>query len=291
MKSTVDITVIIVNFNTKELLAACLESLFNQKNIHLEIIVVDNNSTDGSIEYARGLSKKVTLIENSSNIGFAAANNKGIAIAQGRYILLLNSDTEVHPETLAIMKTFMDENTTIGASTCFVKLPDGTIDPASHRGFPTPWAALTYFTGLERLFPSSRFFARYHQWYKDMKSPHEIDCPSGAFFLVRKSVADKVGVLDEQFFMYAEDIDWAYRIKQKGYPIFFFPGVSILHKKKQSGRASSEVSVRKQTEKYFYITMEQFYRKHYMKTYAPLVTFSVLALLKLRVLILNTIGI
>ena len=158
-------------------------------------------------------SLNIDLITNKTNVGFAAANNQGIRASRGRYVLLLNSDTEVASGALSELVGYMDEHRGVGAMTARVNLADGSIDPACHRGFPTPWASLTYFIGLERLFPSTRLFGQYHQGYKSMGETHDVDCISGAFFLIRRSVIDTIGLLDEKFFMYGEDIDWCFRIR------------------------------------------------------------------------------
>ena len=182
---------------------------------------------------------QVICIQNGKNLGFAAGNNPGIRRAKGRYILLLNSDTEVDADTFAKMLSYMDKNENVGASTCKVMLPTGDIDPSCHRGFPTPWASITYLLKLEKLFPTSVLFGQYHQGYKGLTTIHEVDCIVGAFFMVRANVIKKVGLLDEDYFMYGEDIDWCYRIKKAGWKIMFSPQTSILHRKKQSGRSNS----------------------------------------------------
>lgn len=275
------LSIIIVNFNTKDLLSACLTSLFAYKKEEdqWEIIVVDNASTDGSQEEIKNVKLKmenVTLIQNKENRGFAAANNQGIRASKGDYILLLNSDTEVRKGMIQIMLTYLESHQLINAATCRVELPDGSLDPACHRGFPTPWAACTYFLGFERLFPHTKLFSQYHQGYKDMTKEHTVDCISGAFFLLRKKIIEEVGLLDESYFMYGEDIDWCYRIRQAGYTIGYYPFVSILHRKKQSGRAHEDESIQKRTKSYFYETMKLFYTKHYRHRYGFLVTHLVL---------------
>ena len=286
--SNIDVSIIILNYNTKALLLACLSSLAkeNPPTDHWEVIVVDNASTDGSVEVLKQ-KKNIHIIQNKTNLGFAAGNNVGIKIAKGRYILLLNSDTEVTKDAIGQMVAFMDAHPKVGVSTCKLLLPDGSMDPACHRGFPTPWAACTYMMGLERLFPHSRLFAQYHQGYKDLSNPHEIDSPSGAFFMVRREVMEQVGMLDEDYFMYGEDLDWAYRIKQAGWQIWFNPQATVLHRKKQSGRANVDPAIQKQTERYFYQTMELFYKKHYEKKYSPVVTWLVYVLLDFKMLLLN----
>lgn len=268
--SSIDVSIIIVSFNTKDLLRACLATLQEAKN--WEIIVVDNASNDGSEKMVEQEFPKVKLIKNKQNRGFAAANNSGLKVARGRYLLLLNSDTEVPQGAIDEMKTFMDEHADVGVSTGRLILPNGKMDKASHRGFPTPWAALSYFVGLEKLFPRSKFFAQYHQGYKNLNEPHEIDSPSGAFYFLRREVYESVGPLDEDYFMYGEDLDWSYRIKLAGWKIYFYPKVTILHRKKQSGRSSADPVLQKKTRGYFYDTMKLFYKKHYAHRYSPLVT-------------------
>lgn len=258
------LSIIIVNYNTKDLLIQCLESVAQAtKDLDVEIIVVDNGSTDNSVEESKRF--QVKLIENKKNLGYAAGNNVGIKQAQGKYILLLNSDTLVEKETIPKMLKFMEENPKVGVASCRVELPDGSLDPACHRGFPTPWASLTYFLGLEKLFPKSTIFGQYHLGFLLMDKPHEIDSPSGAFYLVRHEVIEKVGLLDEDYFMYGEDLDWSYRIRQAGFKIMYYPGVKIIHYKKQSGRAKEDGEVKKETTKYFYDTMKTFYKKNYEK--------------------------
>lgn len=250
-----------------------------------EVIVVDNASTDGSLKELSAMSSQLstlTVIQNSKNVGYAKANNIGMKQSHGKYILLLNSDTEVQKGTIQTMLAYMDAHQVVGAATCKLLLPDGSLDPACHRGFPTPWAAFTYFIGLEWLFPWSRLFSQYHMGYRNLTEIHEVDAISGAFFMVRRSVIDQIGLLDEDFFMYGEDLDWAYRMKQAGWIIGYNPHVSCLHHKKQSGRAHADAATRKKTEKYFYDTMRLFYEKHYAHRYGWLATNIILFGIKIR---------
>lgn len=279
MKKEIDVSIIIVNYNTKSLLEACLNSLIASRkpSSQWEILVIDNASSDGSAEMVkRQFGNHVTRIDLRKNLGYAAGNNVGIGRAKGRYILLLNSDTEVGEGVIGAMVDFMDAHPEAGGATCRVELPNGELDPACHRGFPTPWAAFTYFAGLERLFPRSRLLGQYHLGFLNTNMIHEIDSPVGAFFMVRGEVIGEVGLLDEAYFMYGEDLDWAYRIKRAGWKIFFLPDVSILHRKKQSGRSHSDPHLRRQTRSYFYSTMALFYKKHYQGKYGFLTTQLVL---------------
>jgi len=276
----VDLSIIILSYNTREFLKRCLESIKHTERgtYSMEIIVVDNGSTDGTVEEIKNEKRKMKnenlklkIIENKENLGFAAGNNIGIKASSGRYILLLNSDTIVFPDTLVFMYRYMNTHPKVGVATCRVEFPDGQLDPACHRGFPTPWASLTYFLGLEKLFPKSKLFGQYHLGFLPMDKPHEIDSPTGAFYLVRREVIDEVGLLDEDYFMYGEDLDWSYRIKQAGWKIIYYPFVKIIHFKKQSGRAKEDEEVRREVTGYFYETMKTFYEKHYKDKYPRLI--------------------
>lgn len=283
MTKNLDLSIVILSFNTKVLLEECLRSVTqsNFGSFTAETIVVDNSSTDQSPAIVAKKFPEVTLIALTQNLGFAAGNNIGIKKSQGRYVLLLNSDTRLNKSALKTMIEFMDKHAEAGAVTCKLLLTNGQMDPACHRGFPTPWASLTYFVGLEKLFPQSRLFGQYHEGYKDLTKVHEIDSPSGAFFLIRREAANRVGLLDEDFFMYGEDLDWAYRLREAGFKIFFNPVVTVLHRKKQSGRANIDPQVRKETERYFFDSMRLFYKKHYEEHYGWLVTQLVLLGIKL----------
>ena len=277
-----ELSIIIVNYNTKDITRACLDSIRKySEGAAWEVIVVDNGSTDGSREMLKKFSD-LTLILNKKNLGFAKANNKGIKIAKGKYILLLNSDTEIREDSIQTMLRFMDGHPQAGAATCRLDLISGSMDPACHRGFPTPWAAFTYMTGLEKIFPASHIFGQYHMGYKNLTIPHQVDCISGAFFLVRREALDQVGLLDEDYFMYAEDIDWAYRLKEHGWEVWFNPEAAVLHKKKQSGRAHAVRSHQVESEKYFHTNNWLFYKKHYEKKYGPLISFFINTFYRVR---------
>lgn len=274
----IKLSVIIVTFNTTELIEKLMRGLqeaikcCEDQGYQVELIVIDNHSTDQTVRLIKDKFKTVKLIQNKINIGFAAANNQGIKEAKGELILLLNSDTKVFNETLIKIIQFMDGNPSAGAVTCRVELANGKLDPASHRGFPTPWNAFCYFSGLEKLFPKTKLFNGYHQGWKDLGSAHEIDACSGAFFLVRKAVIDKIGLLDERFFMYAEDLDWAYRIKKGGYKIYYYPKTKIVHFKHQSGiKKVNDNMIKSATKENFYKTMKLFYDKHYRNKYSKII--------------------
>jgi GT2 family glycosyltransferase len=271
------LSIIILNFNCKAKILSCLAGIKNLKieNGDYEIIVVDNHSTDGSPEMIKFNAPWVKLLQNDQNLGFAKGNNKGLRLAQGRYILFLNPDTEIPQGTIEMMLELMVNNPEVGLVTCRVELSDQRLDPACHRGFPTPWASLCYFLKLERLFPKSKIFGQYHMTWCQLNEPHEIDAPSGCFFLVRRSVLEKVGSFDEDYFLYGEDVDLAYRIKQAGFKILFYPKVKIIHYKGISSGIkanTSKISKAKEDTKNlainaFHDAMWLFYRKHLQKNY------------------------
>ncbi len=274
IRKRINVSIIILSYNTRDLLERCLSSLFQAETEQdrWEVIVVDNASADGSAAAVKKGFPRVHVIENKKNLGFAAGNNIGIKKSKGNIILLLNSDTEVSVGAIQETVSYLDHHPKVGVVTCKLIRPDGSMDPACHRGFPTPGAALAYFSGLEKIFPTISLFGGYHQGYKDFSQPHEIDSPSGAFFLVKKEVIDQVGLLDERFFMYGEDLDWSYRIKKAGWSIIFYPYVSVLHKKWQSGKGHSDETQRHETQKHFFEAMQLFYKKHYQRRYGWLVT-------------------
>lgn len=264
-----DLSIIIVNYKTKALTLQALDSVFKATppKAKQEVILVDNASQDDTPQVAKNRFPQVKLIQSSTNLGFAGGNNLGLRQAKGRYILLLNSDTIIQPDTLIKMVDFMAQNPQVGLATCRVELISGKIDPASHRGFPTPWAALTYYSGLEKIFPHLRLFSQYHQGWKDLNQTHEIDTPVGAFFMLRKQALNQVGLLDEAFFMYGEDIDLSFRIKKAGWQVVYTPITKITHLKGSSGLTSEAKDQRVLTTQSFFSAMKLFYRKHYQKRY------------------------
>jgi GT2 family glycosyltransferase len=220
------------------------------------------------------------LIANKENLGFSKANNLGIKKAGGRYVLFLNADTVVYPNTLEYMLEFMDAHDKAGAATCKLVLPNGKIDDASHRGFPTPWNSFSHFSALAKIFPKSRIFGGYNLGYLDFSKTHEIDALAGAFMLVRRQAGEKVGWWDEDYFFYGEDLDFCYLLKEKGWKVYYVPEVSILHYKGVSGGikkhskhlATADSKTRKNATYQRFRAMKLFYKKHYEKKYPWLVT-------------------
>ncbi|MGF7049220.1 GT2 family glycosyltransferase [Paenibacillus sp. DS2015] len=258
-----DLSILIVNYNTCKLTLDCLQSVFaSNTGYTFEVIVVDNHSIDSSIDRISEEFPQVTLIANQDNTGFAKANNQGMAIAKGRYTLLLNSDTIVQGDTLQTMISFMDENPTVGASGCKVILPDGSLDKACKRGFPTPSASFYYAFGFSKFFPDRPKFNQYQLGHLDPDEEYPVDCLVGAFMMVRRDTIAQVGGLDETFFMYGEDIDWCYRMKQAGWGIHYYPRTFIIHYKGGSARRRPTRIIYE-----FHRAMAVFHRKHYRKQY------------------------
>ncbi len=267
-----DLGIVIVNYNTKDLLLACLDSIYQSKGaLSFHVIVVDNRSSDGSAEAVRAAFPQAEVIESPYNGGYAYANNLalrrfGFWDQPGReprpdaprYVLLLNPDTLLPPDALARMVAFLDAHPQAGAAGPKLVRPDGSLDRACRRSFPTPEVSFWRLTGLSFIFPKSRRFGRYNLTYIDPDETIEVDSVVGAFMMVRREAIRDAGLLDERFFMYGEDLDWAYRIKQAGWQIWYYPEVTVLHYKGASSRQRSSESIRA-----FYDAMRRFHRKHY----------------------------
>ena len=295
---TVDVSIVIVSFNTRDLTIECIGSVVRTiKKSSYEIIVVDNNSEDESVKKIKSLklkvqndSSKLKIVENTENVGFSAANNIGVKEASGRYILFLNSDTVVSANTIDGMVEFMDKNKDTGAATCFVRLPNGKLDDAAHRGFPTPWRALSHFSNLSKLFRRAQLFAGYSLGHLDLNKTHEIDALAGAFMMVRSEAGEEAGWWDEDFFWYGDDLDFCYRLKEKQWKIYFVPEFEILHYKgasggikKHSGYASSaNDKIRKRAHEARFSAMKIFYNKHYQDKYPRIVRSIVLSGINLK---------
>lgn len=271
-----DLSIIIVNFNTVEFLVNCLASIHaSDWKGSKEVLVVDNASSDGNIDSVKKSFPEVKLIINNSNRGFSKANNQAIKEARGKYILLLNPDTILDRNSISGMLDFMDKNPTVSLSTCRVELPNGKLDDACHRGFPTPWNAFCHFSGISALFPKSGLLNGYHLGYCNMDKAHEIDSCTGAFMLIRKSAGDRVGWLDEDYFWYGEDLDFCYRIKQADLRIYYNPEVKIKHYKgvasgiiKNSQKVSTaDDKTRLTATRARFNVMRIFYKKHYGSKY------------------------
>ncbi len=260
----IDVSVIIVNYNVKELLGNCINSVLSSTGkLKLEVIVVDNNSFDGSADYINQKFKNnpsVRLIESKINLGFAKANNIGAKAANGKYLLILNPDTVVQEDTIEKTIDFYEKDSLCGGVSCKLVLPNGKLDLACRRSFPTPSASIYRILGLSKLFPRSKIFSRYNLTYLDENETYEVEAICGAFMLIRKDIYDKVNGFDEDYFMYGEDLDLCFRIKNSGYKIFYFAGTSTIHFKGESTRKSSLSYVNN-----FYGAMRIFVQKNLKK--------------------------
>jgi O-antigen biosynthesis protein len=257
--NALEVSVIIVNYNVRDFLHQALVSIQKAlKGIRSEIIVVDNASDDGSIEMVHRQFPSVKLISNQVNFGFAKANNIAIKQSRGKYLLLINPDTIVQEDTIRVMLEFMKSHPKAGMAGCRILNPDGSMEPACRRSFPTPWVAFTKIFGLSALFPKSKLFGRYNLTYLSTDETYPVEAVSGSFMMVRKETVRQVGGLDEEFFMYGEDLDWCYRILQEGWQIYYVHTTQIIHYKGESTRRSSIDEINT-----FYHAMRLFVEKHF----------------------------
>jgi hypothetical protein len=299
MVSMLDLGIVIVNYNVIDLLRDCLKSVYASTGVSFEVCVVDNASPDGSADMVAREFPQVQLIRNQDNVGYAAANNLGLrffgfrdqgsgirdqglgigdqdairdrryAIGDTRYALLLNPDTIVPPDAFAKMIQLMDQHPDLGIAGPKLVRSDGSLDLACRRSFPTPEVSFWRMTYLSKIFPRTKLFGRYNVTYLDADQPAEIDAVVGAFMLVRGQAIEQAGLLDEIFWMYGEDLDWAYRIKQQGWKVYYYPSVVVQHVKRASSGQSNAGAAKAKYE--FDRAMWLFYRKHYQATTSPLV--------------------
>jgi GT2 family glycosyltransferase len=272
------LSIVIVNYNVRFFLEQCLKSVFTAlKGIEAEVFVVDNNSTDQSVAMVAQKFPAVKLIANPNNPGFAKANNQAIKKASGKYILLLNPDTVVQENTFSASLNFMKKNPQAGG--LGIKMIDGTGQylPESKRGLPTPWVAFCKIAGLTRLFPKSRRLAHYYMGHLSEKRNQKIEILAGAYMFMRKSALDKIGLLDEDYFMYGEDIDLSYRLLKGGYSNYYLADSEIIHYKGESTKKGSLNYVF-----VFYKAMVIFARKHFNASYARFFSFFINVAIYLR---------
>ncbi|MFA8298957.1 MAG: glycosyltransferase [Hyphomicrobiales bacterium] len=272
------LSIIIVNYNVKHFLEQCLYSVRRAiKNIDAEVFVVDNNSIDDSNEMVQEKFPEVKLIANKDNVGFSKANNQAIRVSKGEYVLLLNPDTVVEDDTFKSCIEFMDAHPDAGG--LGVKMIDGKGNflPESKRGLPTPEAAFYKIFGISKLFPKSKKFSHYHLSYLDKDETNEVEILAGAYMMMRKEALDKVGLLDETFFMYGEDIDLSYRIIKGGYKNYYFADARIIHYKGESTKKSSVNYVF-----VFYNAMIIFAKKHFSQKNAKLFSLLINAAIYFR---------
>ena len=255
-----DVSIIIVSWNTREILHNCLKSIYEQtRAIRFEVILVDNASTDSSQEMVRLEFPQVTIIANNVNRGFAGANNQGIAIANGRYVLLLNPDTVVLDDAIAKTVAFADLHHDVAVVGCKVLNPDGSLQRSCFmfHSLLNMFLAVTY---LYKLFPKNRFFGRQEMTWWDYEDVREVDTINGCFMLIRREAIENVGTMDERFFMYGEETDWCYRFKKAGWKIMFSPEGEIIHLGGQStAQRAGEMVIQLR------LSILQFIGKHYSR--------------------------
>lgn len=293
-----DLSVIVVSYNTKALLKDCLKSVENQtRGISFEVFVVDNASTDGSVEMVKRLFPKVKVLENRENLGFAAGNNRALHESSGRFLLLLNSDTKLIENSLEKMVSFMEKNKKIGISSCQLINPDGLIQ-ASGGFFPNFFRIFTWMFFLDDLPFVSSLIKPFHphtpsfylaktsfvylkqKWFEE---DHSQDWVTGAFFLMRKEVFKKIGELDEKFFMYAEEMEFCYRAKKAGFEVNYTPRTKIIHLGGGSGGSENAIFGE-------FMGLKYFFNKHYPRWQGPLLRLLLKLGALIRLLIFGIMG-
>ncbi len=263
------LSVIVVPYKATEKLDITLEALYaSHVTFDYEVIIVDNLPPSGTEELVRTkylsrpeIANKTTYIPNTDNVGFPKANNQGLKISKGEYKLLLNPDTKVSPDTLQVMMDFMESRSDVGISTCKLVKASGELDLACRRSFPDPWVSFFRLSGLSKLFPNSKTLAKYNMTYKSVDEETEIDAGSGAFFFVNPVCYEKIGLLDEDFYMYGEDLDWCFRAKEAGFKVWYYPKTTTIHYKGQSSRQNPFALYA------FHDAMWIFYKKHLKHKY------------------------
>ena len=289
--TNLDLSIIIVNHNTKELLRNCLQSIYkaHRPPKGLEIIVVDNGSSDGSPSVVEDQFKDVILVRSKKNLGFAAGNNLGTKKATGKYLLFLNSDTVLKKYSLVKPLKYIKNHPKVGAITIKLILASGQIDIDNHRGYPTPWSAFCHFFGVSKLFPQSKTFNSYHLGLQGFNRVHTIPVSAGSFLIVKSKLFNTIGRWDEAYYFYGEDIDLCYRINQSGHKIIYYPLVSAIHLKgatsglrSETKKAAADKQTRLKVAKASIDAMKIFYKKFYSQKYPKFITSLVLLAISLR---------
>lgn len=262
-----DISVITVNRNTRELLAPLLNSVIETADgLSIELVLVDNGSTDGSVELVRQEFPDVKVIENGANLGFAAANNRGMDESKGRCILLVNTDVVVLPGALRAMWEFLQQDASVGVVGCRVLNPDGSLQ-LSGKTFPDPVAALYIGLGIHKILPDNKITNRYYLPIQSYELRQEVDHVSGSCMMINRAATEKVGLFDENFFLYCEDVDWCTRMRAGGFKVFYLPEAQVIHHKGKSSSKESSRMIREYHRSAWY-----FYRKHYSRSASRLLT-------------------
>jgi GT2 family glycosyltransferase len=268
-----ELSIIITNFNSKQYLYNCIASITSDigGTFEYEVIVVDDASNDGSQEMVREKFPAVMLISNDKNIGYIASNNKGIKMSKGHLILCLNNDTVIKKGAIKGLMNLIKAHPDAGAVGPKLINSDGTIQYQCRRSFPSPLNSFLYFSGVSRLFPKSRVFGAYLMTYLDDDLTVKVDALCGAAMMLKRDVIDSVGVMDEGYFMYGDDIDWCYRIKNAGWNIYYYPASEIIH---YGGRGGSR-KMPYQNIYRFHMAMAIYHKKHNAKSYPWIVNMLV----------------
>lgn len=282
------LSIIIVAYNTRDFVAACLRSLekaepaMKKAGYSMQVIVSDNGSDDTGEMIKKDFPD--VLYQKNDNVGFAKGNNIVKHLCKGKYILMLNPDTQVNPDTLPLSLDYMEQHKDVGAMTCKIVMHDGSLDKDARRSFPTPWVAITHMTMLDRLFPTSHIFARYWYGYLSADIESEVDVLEGAYCLVRREVMDEIKWYDEDYFLNGEDIDLCWKIKEAGHKIMYVPSISINHYKGATKgkvqKSGEKIVVNKETKRKVIVAgsdaMKIFYQKRLKKKYPFAVTGCIL---------------
>ena len=272
------VSIVVVHYETPTQLDDCLRSIaVASASVPVEVFVIDNASKSFDADAVNRAFPDATVIRNSTNLGFSRAANQGLRQASGRYLLLLNPDTVLAKDSLERMVEYMDGHADVGLATARLILADGSLDLACRRSFPTPIRSFYRLTLLSRLFPMSRRFAQYNLTYLDEMAETEIDAPCGAFMIVRSQIREQVGLLDEHYFMYGEDLDWSYRIKQAGWKVMYAPVTTVTHLKRVSSRKSRTTTIHA-----FHDAMRLFYGRWYEARYPRVVSWLTYGAIDIR---------
>jgi len=268
------ISIIIVNHNARDFLKRCLQSIFEKiSDVVFEVWVVDNASSDGSIEMIRQEFPEVKIIANKENVGFAKANNQAIQKSEGKYIFLLNPDAVLLDSNLKELINFMEQNDEVGMCGPLIVNRDGSMQRQCKRGLPTLWNSVSYYLGLWKLFPTNKWWRKTFGGYFLLAKPDdqicEVDCLSGAAMIVRNETIKEIGLMCEDYIMYMDDIDWCYRAKKAGWKVYYVPLMKVMH---YGGVGGSQLHVYKNIY-YFYHSAYLFYKRYLASQYNFVINF------------------
>lgn len=275
-----ELTVLILNYNSqfwlKQTLSSLTEYWLSETKYRIKVWVVDNHSQDDSVAMLRQDFPQVKVICSPDNVGFAAGNNLALKEITSKYVFLLNNDVELNRHSqFDQLIAYLENHSRVGMITPRIELPAGQLDQACHRGEPTPWASFCYYTGLEKIFAGQKLFGGYHLTHLNLTEVHPVEAISGAAMLIRTAALKQVGLFDERFFMYAEDLDLCHRFRAAKWQIVYYPLVKIIHHKYKSGLKTNSNLTAAKTKNYFYNTILQYYDKHYRAQYPRLIRFLI----------------